>query len=154
MTEFINALPVREQAEVRNALRLLREFRTLLGMPHARPLTGHHKLWELRPGPNRLLYFAHTGRRFIILHGFRKRLQRTPALEPAYQIARLRILRGLTQEELASMIGTKQPSIASLESGSTEPSLSFLRKVAAALGARVEVRIVPADDREKLTAVR
>jgi len=75
-------------------------------------------------------------------------------LEPAYQIARLRILRGLTQEQLASMIGTRQPSIARLESGSTEPSLSFLRKVAAALGARVEIRIVPADDREKLTAVR
>jgi len=81
VVEFINALPVREQAEVRNALRLLREFGTLLGMPHARPLTGHHKLWELRPGPNRLLYFAHTGRRFVILHGFRKRSQRTLARE-------------------------------------------------------------------------
>jgi hypothetical protein len=31
-------------------------------------------------------------------------------LEPAYQIARLRIARGLTQAQLAEMVGTKQPS--------------------------------------------
>jgi transcriptional regulator with XRE-family HTH domain len=67
-------------------------------------------------------------------------------LEPSYQIARLRILHGLTQEQLASLVGTKQPSIARLESGATEPTLSFLRKVAAAMGTRVEIRFVPVDE--------
>jgi predicted transcriptional regulator len=65
------------------------------------------------------------------------------ALEPAYQIARLRILRGLTQEQLAEKVGTKQPSIARLESGRSTPSLDFLQRVAEALDAEVEVRIVP-----------
>ena len=37
------------------------------------------------------------------------------ALEPAYQIARLRIEAGLTQTQLAALVGTKQPSIARLE---------------------------------------
>ena len=64
-------------------------------------------------------------------------------LEPAYQVARLRILRGLTQGQLAELVGTKQPGIARLESGASTPTLSFLRKVAAALGARLEVRLVP-----------
>jgi len=64
-------------------------------------------------------------------------------LEPAYQLARLRILHGLTQEQLADRVGTKQPSIARLESGTSEPRIAFLRKVAAALGSRVEIRIVP-----------
>jgi predicted transcriptional regulator len=64
------------------------------------------------------------------------------ALEPAYQIARLRILRGLTQEQLAEKVG-KQPSIARLESGRSTPSLDFLRRVAEALDAQVEIRIVP-----------
>jgi transcriptional regulator with XRE-family HTH domain len=64
------------------------------------------------------------------------------SLEPAYQIARLRIARGLTQAQLAEMVGTKQPSIARLESGASEPSVAFLRKVAAALEARLEVRFV------------
>ncbi len=81
VVEFLNDLPVVERGEVRNALRLLQEFGTLLGMPHARPLTGHRKLWELRAGPNRLLYFAFVDRRFVILHGFRKRTQKTPYQE-------------------------------------------------------------------------
>jgi phage-related protein len=50
--EFIDDLPVMEQAKVRNALRLLREFGTNLGMPHAKPIQA--KLWELRPGGIRL----------------------------------------------------------------------------------------------------
>src|SRR5262245_32010385 len=64
------------------------------------------------------------------------------ALEPAYQIARLRIARGLTQAQLAKLVGTKQPSIARLESGASQPSVAFLRKVAAALGTRLEVHFV------------
>jgi phage-related protein len=76
--EYINGLPARERAKIRYHLRLLQEFGTKLGMPHARPLTGHKRLWELRPGAIRLFYFAHTGHRFIILHGFRKKGRKTP----------------------------------------------------------------------------
>jgi transcriptional regulator with XRE-family HTH domain len=64
-------------------------------------------------------------------------------IEPGYQIARLRIQRGLTQAQLAEMVGTKQPSIARLEAGDRLPSLSFLEKVATALGARLQISIVP-----------
>lgn len=64
-------------------------------------------------------------------------------LEAGYQIARLRIQRGLTQAQLAEMVGTRQPSIARLENGSSIPSLSFLDRIAKALGARIELRIVP-----------
>jgi len=64
------------------------------------------------------------------------------ALEPGYQIARLRIQRGLSQAQLAELVGTQQPSIARLENGSRFPSLSFLHKLAAALNARIEVRLV------------
>jgi DNA-binding XRE family transcriptional regulator len=67
-------------------------------------------------------------------------------LGPGYQIARLRIARGLTQAQLAQMVGTKQPSIARLEKGDSTPSLAFLEKLAEALGARLEVRIVPQKD--------
>ena len=78
---------------------------------------------------------------------FRVALER---LEPAYQVARLRMLRGWTQEELARRAGTRQPSIARLESGEREPSLSFLRRVVQALGAHVEVRIVPEEVAERV----
>jgi DNA-binding XRE family transcriptional regulator len=68
------------------------------------------------------------------------------ASEPAYQVARLRILRGLTQEQLAELVGTKQPSIARLESGKFEPKISFLRRVVEALGGQLEVKIVPLEE--------
>ena len=79
VVEFINDLPAKDRAKVRNMLRLLREFGVLLKMPHARPLIGHKPLWELRPGSIRMLYFAHVGRRFVILHAFRKKGQKTPS---------------------------------------------------------------------------
>jgi DNA-binding XRE family transcriptional regulator len=63
-------------------------------------------------------------------------------LEPGYQIARLRIARGLTQTQLAEMLGTHQPSIARLESGSSIPSLTFLNRIAAALDAKIEIKLV------------
>lgn len=70
--------------------------------------------------------------------------------EPAYQVARLRMLKRLTQAELAELVGTKQSSIARLESGKSEPSLSFLRKVVEALGGKLETRIM--SEEEELAA--
>lgn len=62
-------------------------------------------------------------------------------LEPAYQVARLRIMRGLTQQQLADLVGTSQSSIARLESGKELPRLSFLRRVVEALDGTVTVII-------------
>jgi len=67
-------------------------------------------------------------------------------LEPAYQVARLRIMRGLTQEQVAELVGTKQSSIARLESGNIQPRLSFLRRVVEALGGQLEVRIISQEE--------
>ena len=64
-------------------------------------------------------------------------------LEPGYQVARLRMLRGLTQAQLAEMVGSRQPSIAKLENGTGAPSLSFLTKIAEALGAKIEIKLIP-----------
>ncbi len=73
---------------------------------------------------------------------------RYEALEPAHQIARARIASGLTQTQLAERAGTSQSSIARLESGVGAPSLSYLTRVAHALGLRVEVRLVPDEPRQ------
>lgn len=64
-------------------------------------------------------------------------------LEAGYQIARLRILRGLTQAQLAERVGTRQPSIARLESGQSSPSLSFLKRIVEALDGNLEIYIAP-----------
>jgi len=59
----------------------------------------------------------------------------------AYQIIRLRLKRGLTQAQLAKIVGTKQSSIARLESGKIQPRLSFLRRVVKALDGDLELEI-------------
>jgi transcriptional regulator with XRE-family HTH domain len=64
-------------------------------------------------------------------------------LEPGYQVARLRIQQGLTQAQLAEMVGTRQPSIARLENGTSVPNLSFLDRIAKALDTRIELNFVP-----------
>ena len=52
-----------------------------------------------------------------------------------------RLKQGLTQKALAKKIGTKQPMISRLESGSYNPSIKFLHRVADALDAELQVSI-------------
>ena len=62
----------------------------------------------------------------------------------AKEIIELRIKHELTQKQLADLVGTSQPAIARLESGSyRNVSLSFLRRVAKALDAVPEVHLKP-----------
>jgi phage-related protein len=71
--EFLKGLQKEERAKAIRFLTWLEEFGVELGPPHTKPLKGQKPLWELRPMPNRLIYFLHTNRRFIILHGFTKK---------------------------------------------------------------------------------
>lgn len=48
-----------------------------------------------------------------------------------------RLTSGLTQSELAKKVKTKQPAISSIESGTKLPSLTFIRRIANAYGAKV-----------------
>jgi ribosome-binding protein aMBF1 (putative translation factor) len=58
----------------------------------------------------------------------------------AQMIYEARTKSGLTQTQLAELIGTKQPVIARLEDADYEGhSLSILRRIAEALGQRLEV---------------
>ena len=60
----------------------------------------------------------------------------------AKEIMQLRKSNKLTQKELAKLAGTSQPAIARLESGNYKNlSLSFIRKVAEALGAVTEIHL-------------
>ncbi|MGA2916076.1 MAG: helix-turn-helix domain-containing protein [Sedimentisphaerales bacterium] len=64
--------------------------------------------------------------------------------EIASKIYELRQQAGLTQKQLAKLIGTKQPVISRLEEADYRGhSLEMLRRIAAALHCRLEVNIVP-----------
>ena len=62
----------------------------------------------------------------------------------AWQIYALRKARGLTQRQLADLVGTKQPVIARLEDADyLGHSLSMLSRIAEALGCSVTVTLRP-----------
>lgn len=50
--------------------------------------------------------------------------------------------KGLTQKELASKVGTKQSVISRLESGRSNPSVGFLKKLAQALNSHLEIKFI------------
>ena len=64
----------------------------------------------------------------------------------ARELIAARTQAGLTQADVAERMGTKAPAVARLENalvtGAPSPSLNTLRKYAAALGKRLEVRLV------------
>ena len=68
------------------------------------------------------------------------------ALMPEYQLARalikLRISKGMTQEELATKLNTRQPAVARWESGQM-PSLSKMKELISALDADMEIVLRP-----------
>lgn len=66
-------------------------------------------------------------------------------LKPRYdvisQIIEARTSQNITQEELARRIGTKKSNISRLESGTYNPSLDFLAKVARSLGKEIQITL-------------
>jgi len=56
-------------------------------------------------------------------------------------LIRKRIEKGLSQEELAERVGTRQSAISRLESGRYNPSFKVLRKVAQALDSEIKISI-------------
>jgi transcriptional regulator with XRE-family HTH domain len=71
------------------------------------------------------------------------------------QIVALREKRGLTQRQLAKLLGTSQPYVAKLESGRVKNlGVKTLVKCARALGASLSIRIEPAGGRITRPAAR
>ena len=67
------------------------------------------------------------------------------ALKLAMKIAELRDQKGLSQQELAKLMGTSQQAISRIESGEYEGfTLKTLEKIAEATGMRVKIEFVAA----------
>lgn len=81
--EFLNSLSITARVKVMKLIDFLTERGVLLKEPYTRQVRG--KIRELRvkdmQGAVRILYFTYTGRRFILLHGFIKKTEKTPDRE-------------------------------------------------------------------------
>lgn len=69
------------------------------------------------------------------------------AFELGEQVRQLRTARGISQAELARLLGTSQPAIARLEAGGVQPKFDTLERIGRALGVELAVEF-----REPVTA--
>ena len=69
------------------------------------------------------------------------------ALEPEFSIMQAMIdarkSSGMTQKQLSEKTGIAQADISKLESGSANPSLMTLQRLAAAMGMRIKIEVQP-----------
>jgi len=64
----------------------------------------------------------------------------------AVELAERRVERGLSQRELAALVGTTQSAIARLESGGRPPRIDTLLRIADALDCELRVSLTPRED--------
>lgn len=89
--EFIEELPERVQSKLINTFNLLQDYGIRIREPHAKKVIGT-PLWELRIlGHNniRIFYIAVVELTFLMLHGFKKKTQKTPKKEIQLALNRL-----------------------------------------------------------------
>jgi len=70
-------------------------------------------------------------------------LESQPEYEIVGKIIQARIQKGVNQAILAKKMKTGQSAISRLESGTANPSLNFLKRLAKALDSRLEIRFIP-----------
>lgn len=85
--EELRALAPKEREKVEAYLSLLQES----GEDLRRPIADYlgDKLYELRPGPHRVLYFFFLRDNAVLLHLFRKRTDRLPDEEKRVALSRM-----------------------------------------------------------------
>ena len=65
--------------KVNDYIQLLAEYGTYIGEPVCKHLEGD--IWELRPLDNRILFAGVVDSKFVLLHQFLKKTQKTPKKE-------------------------------------------------------------------------
>lgn len=81
--EFIQTFEMKTRARITSTIDLLIEHGINLGLPYSKKLVGTD-LWEIRIlGTNnlRIFYVAIVNKQFLLLHGFKKKKQKTDKRE-------------------------------------------------------------------------
>jgi phage-related protein len=85
--EFIDSLSPESKAKFIFIADLLTEYGLNVREPYVKPISGTRKLFEIRikdrQNIHRIFYFAFTGRKLVLLHGFTKKTEKTPPGEIA-----------------------------------------------------------------------
>jgi len=91
--EFINSLSPDSKSKYIFIADLLEECGLNVKEPYVKSIKGYRKLFEIRikdrANIHRIFYFAYTGKKFILLHGFTKKTEKTPQNEIEIALKRM-----------------------------------------------------------------
>ena len=94
VVDYMMTLSPKERAKILREIDLLEKFGYQLGMPHSKKMTGTDELWELRiklaSNNHRVFYFHFINNKFVLLHAFRKKSQKTPKKEINLALKRIK----------------------------------------------------------------
>lgn len=81
--DYIKSQEIELANKILNALRLLKEFGISESLLDARKLKGERNkgLYELKIDSSRIIYFLQTDRKFVLVHAFTKKSDKTPKIE-------------------------------------------------------------------------
>ncbi|PSJ71254.1 type II toxin-antitoxin system RelE/ParE family toxin [Brevibacillus brevis] len=85
VTDYLSKLNGKEKNKIDRYISILEEHGTRIGAPYVDHVDG--KIWELRPGNYRILFFI-WGNKMVATSAFRKKGQKTPESEK--QLAKAR----------------------------------------------------------------
>jgi len=88
--DYIDSLRPSEKATVEALLMELLQ-KGYLPPPFSKKLKGVEKLWELRPGRHRVIYFYYQGNKAVLVHAFKKQSQKTPEKEIDVALQRMKM---------------------------------------------------------------
>lgn len=92
LKEWLDEIGNEPKAEIFRIFEMLSKYGIELGLPFVRHI--ENKIYEVRAkdksGIYRVLYFAHTDKVFVMLHGFQKKTQATPRKEIEIAIKRMK----------------------------------------------------------------
>ncbi len=83
-------------ARIRNSLRYLKEFGIEKSLLDTRKIKGkkYKGLYELKVDSSRIFYFLATEKKFVLVHGFTKKSNKTPQRELEKALKRMRDYKG------------------------------------------------------------
>ena len=76
--DFLLSLPKKDQAKILREIDLLEEFGLSLGMPHIKQSSNNY----------RVFYFTLAEKKIVLLHGIKKKTQKTPKKELSIALTR------------------------------------------------------------------
>lgn len=90
--EFIKSQQSSTQSKITHLIDLLEKYGPMLGMPHVKKISADLYEMRIRGREEIRIFFAYKNQNIYLLHGFKKKTQKTPSKEVDTALKRLELV--------------------------------------------------------------